>query len=75
MCKAPCPYLGIDRHERNITQVAYLASLTGGIRLFSHWALRGIWHRVGTVSADHDTDVFLVGMAYRFGKGVSLTVT
>jgi hypothetical protein len=61
------PYLGIDRHgERNVTQVAYLASLTGSIRLFSHWALRGTWHRVGTVSTDHDTDVFLAGIVYRF---------
>jgi len=60
------PYLGYDGHaRRNTTRLNLLASLSGSIRLTEDWLLRGTWHRV-TTTYDRDTDVFLLGVGYRF---------
>jgi hypothetical protein len=60
------PYLGYDYHkEYNTTRVNWLASISGSLRFTENWLLRGTWHRV-TTNYDRDTDVFLVGLGYRF---------
>jgi hypothetical protein len=60
------PYLGYDYHgSYNTTKVDWVASLSGSIRFTEHWLLRGTWDRV-TTNNDRDTDIFLVGLGYRF---------
>ncbi len=59
------PYLGHDYHDGSVTKVDWLASLSGNIRFTEHWILRGTWHRVTTTN-DRDTDLFLLGIGYRF---------
>ena len=60
------PYLGYDYHGAyNTTKVDWLASISGDIRFTEHWILRGTWHRV-TTGNDRDTDIFLLGLGYRF---------
>ena len=60
------PYLGYDYHgTHNITKVDWLASLSGSIRFTEHWLLRATWHRVTTTN-DRDTDIFMLGVGYRF---------
>jgi hypothetical protein len=60
------PYLGYDYHGvYDTTKLDWLASLSGSIRFTEHWLLRGTWDRV-TTSNDRDTDIFMVGIGYRF---------
>ncbi len=60
------PYLAYDYHAtRNTTRLNWLAGLSGNIRFTEHWLLRGTWHRV-TTTDDRDTDIFLLGVGYRF---------
>jgi hypothetical protein len=60
------PYVGYDSHgPYNTTKVDWLASLSANIRFTEHWLLRGTWHRV-TTTYDRDTDIFLLGLGYRF---------
>lgn len=60
------PYFGYDYHATySATRLDWLASLSGNIRFTEHWLLRGTWDRV-TTSNDRDTDIFMVGIGYRF---------
>jgi hypothetical protein len=58
---APDPKTGVDDDFR----VAGLAALTVSYRLPWNFIARGTWNRVIT-DYDRDSDVFLVGMGYRF---------
>ncbi|HEX2965208.1 MAG TPA: hypothetical protein VHO84_05460 [Syntrophorhabdaceae bacterium] len=60
------PYMSFENGFRRDIQLSYLVSCTGGVRVYSNWAIRGTWHRVGTPHSDRDTDVFLMGIGYRF---------
>jgi hypothetical protein len=60
------PYLAYDYHgDHSVTKVEWLASLSGSIRFTEHWLLRATWHRVTTTN-DRDTDLFMLGLGYRF---------
>lgn len=66
------PYLYIDRRHPNprtrITPAAAapLVSLTAAISLSDHWLVRAIFDRV-TSNYNRDSDIFLVGLGYRWG--------
>ncbi|WP_257786756.1 hypothetical protein [Cupriavidus malaysiensis] len=42
-----------------------MLSMSAGDRFCEHWLARVTWNRVVT-GYDHDTDIFLAGIGYRF---------
>jgi hypothetical protein len=68
------PYIFIDRkHPATITaqkipvSVAPLVSLTFSVRLSEHWLVRAVWDRVVS-NYNRDSDIFLVGLGYRWPR-------
>lgn len=61
------PYLAFDKtdHGTAIILTGPVVTLTGAYRFTPHWGLRLAWNRV-TTAFDHDTDVFMGGISYRF---------
>ena len=62
------PYLAHDKYQQGSddkTKVDWAASFSASVRFLEHFALRASWSRIITVQ-DRDTDVFLVGLGYRF---------
>lgn len=47
------------------TNVAAMVSITLAYEISPTWVARAIWHRIGT-GDDHDADVVLLGVGYRF---------
>jgi hypothetical protein len=65
-------YVFVDRNhpvtttsQRIPAAVAPLVSLTSSVRLSDHWLVRFVWDRVIT-NYNRDSDVFLVGLGYRW---------
>jgi hypothetical protein len=67
------PYVFLDhKHpanagKKNPAAVAPLASLTCSVRLSEHWIVRAVFDRV-TSSYNRDSDIFLLGLGYRWGR-------
>jgi hypothetical protein len=61
------PYLTFDKTSRGTAAILTgpVVTLTGAYRFTPHWGLRVSWNRVAT-GFDHDTDVFMGGISYRF---------
>ena len=71
------PYIFIDhKHPVNSGQtvnvglntpaaIAPIVSLTVARQLSDHWIVRAVWHRV-TTNYSRDSDIFLVGLGYRW---------
>lgn len=64
------PYIVLDRHAQTQgggsgSSVSEVATMTAAYRLTSDWALRASWNRVIT-NYNHDSDVLLGGVGYRF---------
>jgi hypothetical protein len=59
-----------DAHEpdlKNPAAIAPLASLTFSVRLSEQWTVRTVFDRV-TTSYNRDSDIFLLGLGYRWGR-------
>ncbi len=67
------PYVFLDhKHpasagKKNPAAIAPLASLTCSVRLSEHWIIRAVFDRV-TSSYNRDSDIFLVGLGYRWAR-------
>jgi len=67
------PYVFLDRkhpvdaRRKNPAAIAPLASLTFSVRLSEQWTVRTVFDRV-TTSYNRDSDIFLVGLGYRWGR-------
>ena len=67
------PYIFLDRKHpatasrKNPAAIAPLASLTFSVRLSEQWIVRTVFDRV-TTSYNRDSDIFLVGLGYRWGR-------
>jgi hypothetical protein len=66
------PYVFIDQKhpvtttaEKIPVAVAPMVSLTGSVRLSDHWLVRVTWDRVVS-NYNRDSDIFLVGLGYRW---------
>jgi hypothetical protein len=62
------PYLAHDKYQQGSddkTKLDWAASFSASVRFLEHFALRASWSRIIT-QQDRDTDVFLVGLGYRF---------
>lgn len=67
------PYVFLDhKHpasagKKNPAAIAPLASLTCSLRLSDHWIIRAVFDRV-TSNYNRDSDIFLLGLGYRWGR-------
>lgn len=65
------PYLAVDKRRRPQSgesgneALATLVSMTASYRFQPRWLVRFLWNRVAT-DYSRDSDVFLIGMGYRF---------
>jgi hypothetical protein len=67
------PYIFLDHKHpasagsKNPAAIAPLASLTCSVRLNEHWIIRAVFDRV-TSNYNRDSDIFLLGLGYRWSR-------
>ncbi len=59
------PYFAVDSYRPDARRTQALLSATASYRLSTSWLARLTWHRSVT-SYDRDSDIFLLGVGYRF---------